>query len=103
MTGKNAVSYNDPYLGPVRCDEVHHAPGKNGQLAFDSISCTSTTGAVLGTGAALGPVTGGQDWTLPYGWNSDFPGAQYTPNATIHFSDDGMSYTATIAYPGATS
>jgi hypothetical protein len=95
LTGSNAVSYNDPFFGPVICNEVHHSNVKSAQN-FDSVSCSSTTGSPL-TSVTPGEVSS-------VGWISDFSNANYPiPQGTLNFtvSADGMSYTAIGTYPAA--
>jgi hypothetical protein len=90
LTGSNAASYTDPFFGPVKCDEVHHANAKAGQN-FDSVTCTSTTGLPLTS------VTPGEVSTV--GWNSDFANVA-EPQGVLSFtvSADGLSYTGIANY-----
>ncbi|HEY2306466.1 MAG TPA: hypothetical protein VGI05_11355 [Streptosporangiaceae bacterium] len=93
LTGSGAVSYADPFFGPVICNEVHHTNAKAGQN-FDSVNCTSTTGLPL-TNVTPGEVSS-------VGWISDFSNANYPiPQGTLNFtvSADGLSYTAIGTYP----
>jgi hypothetical protein len=88
------ATYDDPYAGPLSCTGTHHAAAKN-KAAFDSFTCTSTTGKAL-TG-----LTSGSSFSTPpsgYIWTSDFNGTDQTYNFAGTVSADGMSYSAVATY-----
>jgi hypothetical protein len=88
LTGKSAVSYTDPWFGPVRCNETQHP-------TFDTVSCQSTTGAPV-TNASPGQVI-----SFPGQWNSDFAGGPAGGSITVTVNADGMGYTGQATYPAA--
>ena len=100
LTGNQAISYADPYFGPVQCNEVQHA-------AFDNVTCHFTAGQ--DTGGWLPGNTG------QVGWNSDFGPGSIVPNGkpvirtgqgTLTFTITGNAltgqvdgYTGQVIYP----
>jgi hypothetical protein len=89
------AAYNDGFQGPVSCTGTHHAATAKA-AAFDSFTCTSTTGSPLGF---YTPNESLSMSTLPAGngWWSDFDGA-LAKTFTGTVSADGMSYTAVATY-----
>jgi hypothetical protein len=83
LTGKNAISYADPFFGNVTCNETQHPK-------FDTVSC-SISPANLGLAGTSGTFTNG--WTSDFGDRASVGTLTYTVNA------DGTGYTGQATYP----
>jgi hypothetical protein len=111
ITGNNATVYNDPYFGPVSCNETQH-PG------FDTIGCHAVVigpdGKVVKGATALPLWRPAGETNQVVGWVSDFGGNFTAPKngvdpyagrsgGTLNYtvSTDGMSYTGQATYPAS--
>jgi hypothetical protein len=93
--GQGVTQYRAAYtdwFGPVSCIGTNHAP-KGKAAAFDSFTCTSTSGLPLQNVSANESLSQNN---VPQ-WVSDFDGS-YAKTFTGTVSADGMSYTATATY-----
>jgi hypothetical protein len=100
-----AVTYTDPFFGPVSCTGVHQTgknfPGTDNGAGTatggqDSFTCTSTSGLPLTN------VTPNEALSLAVigGWISDYDGQLANSFAGTVSSDD-FSYTAVAGYPNS--
>lgn len=79
LTGNGAASYNDPFFGPVTCNETQHRK-------FDTVSCRLAT---------PNPALAGTSDTAP--WNSDFVGGG-SGSITYTVDADGAGYSGKATY-----
>jgi|SRR5215472_2787986 len=80
MTGNQAISYNDPYFGGVKCNEVQHPQ-------FDNVTCQFTGSNPSFTVGQPGQV----------GWNSDFGPGSIVSNGKpiVHNGQGVLTFTIT--------